>query len=54
MTESAAEPTPSGRFSAYDTVQLKFVGGVHDTKGAAREAAKDRGVKPGDIEVREV
>lgn len=42
------------RFAAYDTRLQKFVGGVHDTKKAATDAAKTRGVKAGDIDVRKV
>lgn len=32
------------RYAAYDKVLLRFVGGVHDTKAAAKAAAKAAGV----------
>lgn len=46
------ESASSSRFSAYDQERLRFVGGVHDTKGKARDAAKARGASK--IEVRAV
>ena len=52
--EAAPEKTGSGRYAAYDTTYLKYVGGVPDTKGAARDAAKAKGVKAGDIRIDEV
>lgn len=42
----------TGRFSAYDTTLGRFTGGVHDSKGKARDAAKDQGVT--DVEIVEV
>lgn len=68
MTEQNPEPTPSPeptpapvkatkedtpkRFAAYDKDYLRFVGGTHDTKTKARDAAKERGAK--NVEIREV
>lgn len=56
------EPTPevqvpegnpgSGRYCAYDKTYLSYMGGVHDTKSAARDAAKEAGAT--DFEIVEV
>lgn len=40
------------RYAAYDKDFLRFVGGTHDTKAKARDAAKDKGAK--NVEIREV
>lgn len=42
------------RYAGYDTRYERFVGGVHDTKAAAEKAAKAKGVKAADLDVREV
>lgn len=58
--DQAPTPTPTPapatgkRYAAYDKTYLRFVGGVHDTKAKATKAAKDTGIKLGDLEVREV
>lgn len=48
------ESAESGRFAAYDTTYERFVGGVHDTKTAATEAAKAAGVSGKRLEIRGV
>lgn len=52
--ETGFEPLSTGRYAAYDKRYERFVDGVHDTKTKARDAAKDKGVKASDIDVREV
>lgn len=68
MTPDAGTPDPTptptpddstssagtGRYCAYDTKRLRFVGPVVDTKAKAKAAAKDRGIPAGDVEVRSV
>lgn len=44
----------SQKYAAYDTRLERFVGGVHDSKTDARDAAKAKGVAASDIDVREV
>jgi hypothetical protein len=46
----------SGRFAVYDTVELRFRGGVHDSKGKASDAKpeKRKGDPRNRYEVREV
>lgn len=51
---STSSSSDADRFAAYDTRLAKFVGGVHDTKKSATDAAKARGVKSADIDVRKV
>lgn len=53
-TPRATPSSSDDMFAAYDTRLARFVGGVHATKTAAKDAAKDRGVKAGDIDVRKV
>lgn len=53
-TPEKPEQVDSGRYAAYDKRYLKYVGGVHDSKSAARDAAKEAGVKTGDIRVDQV
>lgn len=53
-TTATPETKGSGRFAAYDTRLTRYIGGVHDSRKGATDAAKARGVKPGDVKVREV
>lgn len=48
------ESTQGQRFAAYDKRLLRFVGGVHDSEQAAKDAAKAAGVKAADTDVRKV
>lgn len=48
----AGAKAETGRYSAYDKTYGKYVGGVHDTKAKAREAAKAKGST--DVEIVEV
>lgn len=51
-----AENKGSGRFSVYDKDELRFTGGVHDTRKAANElkSSRGKGKRSGRYEVREV
>ncbi len=53
---SDTKPTPTAektpRYAGYDQTMLRFVGGVHDTRAAAAEAAKAAGARR--VTVREV
>lgn len=49
-----AGQSDAGRYSAYDTTYERFVGGVHDTKAKARDAAKAKGSEGKHVEIREV
>lgn len=56
-TESKPEPVKgSGRFAVYDNTELRFRGGVHDSKGKAKDAtpAKRKGDARNRYEIREV
>lgn len=44
----------TGRYSAYDTTLGRYVGGVHDSKAKARDAAKADGIEGDRVEVVEV
>lgn len=48
------KPETGGRFAAYDTRYLRFVGGVVDTKAKAKAEAKAAGLETSDYYVREV
>jgi hypothetical protein len=55
--ESKPEPVKgSGRFAVYDNTELRFRGGVHDTKGKAKDAtpARRKGDDRNRYEIREV
>ena len=48
MADNDTEDTPR-RYAAYDTTLHRYVGGVHDTKKAANDAAKAAGAKTHEV-----
>lgn len=44
----------TGRYSAYDTLEARYVGGVHDSEAKAKAAAKAKGITGDRVRVIEV
>lgn len=49
-----ADPGTKPVYAAYVKKYQRYTGGTHDTKKGATDAAKAKGHKPADIEVRDV